>query len=104
MSLTSYRAAPPRVKPVQRFSSEKHQDLLANAFARRAFDPNSFRRRLEPVGQTGHRVQAVCTNANRVWKGLCGSFLSDCDTSHRDPYHSNKPAFQLLKNDPANCP
>jgi hypothetical protein len=71
MSLTSYRAAPPRDKPLLRL----HKKPCRNQWNQRVgapIDPvRSFLRR-----QPGQRpwVRAVCTNANPLWKGLAAGF------------------------------
>src|SRR6266516_6636144 len=70
MSLTSYRAAPPRVKPCAPF--EKPDWKRNRPTPRRQPNrPKGFLRR-----QPGHRqrVRGVCINAHLLWKGQKAGF------------------------------
>ena len=67
MSLTSYRAAPPRDKPLRAFE----KTLRRNELGPRPRAPINPVRRL-PEKATPSKcpwVRAVCTNAKRLWKG-----------------------------------
>ncbi len=70
MSLTSYRAAPPRVKPLQAFaktgSGENYPDRGAANEAALPVAPERFPRRRPWPRPT---VRGVCTNADRIWEG-----------------------------------
>src|SRR5436305_14478567 len=65
MSLTSYRAAPPRVKPFYA-PSRAGPETNRPTRRRRPKRPKGFLRR-----QPGHRqrVRGVCINASLLWKG-----------------------------------
>jgi hypothetical protein len=66
MSLTSYRAAPPRDKPLRAFLKTEPETNLANARGRRSVRSGGFLRRRP--GQCPW-VRGVCTNARPLWKG-----------------------------------
>src|SRR5664279_5841385 len=74
MSLTSYRAAPPRDKPL-RALPENQTDQ-----GQRLWAPIKSVRRLPEKASPGECpwVRAVCTNAGRLWKGpwdcICGFY------------------------------
>src|ERR1700719_1006039 len=87
MSLTSYRAAPPRDKPLRALgeSSKRSKDAACRAKIRL----EGFLRR-QP-GANADRVRAVCTNAALLWKGFRSRFFRFYDT-------------QFVRKRPQTCP
>lgn len=82
MSLTSYRAAPPRVKPLRAFVKMPGTMGQGRRGSRGLLLPS---RRLPWKATPGQarRVRAVCTNPNRLWKGLRGGFFRLYDSRER---------------------
>src|SRR5262249_36394222 len=78
MSLTSYRAAPPRDKAVARLDRKEGNGKQRPRGARRSLHPNSVLRR-HPRGRQARRVRAVCTNDDALWKGSWRGFFQFCD-------------------------
>ena len=82
MSLTSYRAAPPRDKPLRAFSKTDAETNLAQ----RPRAPINPVRRLPEKATLGKCpwVRAVCTNAHPLWKGPRAIFSGfyDGQTTH----------------------
>ena len=69
MSLTSYRAAPPRDKPVRTFKNDRRQ------FNAKGVVPT------RPEAREGYQgkapvVPGVCTNDTPLWKGLRAIFFT----------------------------
>lgn len=80
MSLTSYRAAPPRVKPLRAFAKMPETVGQGRRGSRGLLLPSQRLPWKATPGQA-HRVRAVCTNPNRLWKGLRGGFFRLYDRS-----------------------
>src|SRR5882757_6021032 len=70
MSLTSYRAAPPRDKPLRAFEKPKRNE--SGQRPRAPIDRSGGFLRRQP-GQSPW-VRGVCTNARLLWKGLQAIF------------------------------
>src|ERR1700757_3693510 len=82
MSLTSYRAAPPRDKPFARLCEKTGGETgLANAAAA-PIPPSPRLPEKATRGPCGRRVRAVCTNADPLWKGCRAAFFRFYDSHH----------------------
>src|SRR3982074_390255 len=96
MSLTSYRAAPPRDKPLRAL----REPVTIRGFPTRLSAPNipSVRlpekatRGLKPVGCEG-----VCTNAGLLWKGSRRRFFRFCDKRPRPNPPTDDPSQNYRK-------
>jgi hypothetical protein len=80
MSLTSYRAAPPRVKPLHRLLKAGPEVNRPTRVRRRSIPSGGFLRR-QP-GQS-HRVRGVCINVALLWKGARARFCRFYDSKTR---------------------
>ena len=72
MSLTSYRAAPPRDKPLRALGESLFETGKRRGLPRH-IRPEGFLRR--HPGANADRVRAVCTNAAPLWKGFRARFF-----------------------------
>src|SRR6201995_2279126 len=72
MSLTSYRAAPPRDKPVGALGESLLETGKRRGLPRQTVSKGFLRRQ---PGANADRVRAVCTNAAPLWKGFGARFF-----------------------------
>src|ERR1700755_1804881 len=79
MSLTSYRAAPPRDKPLRALEESLLETGKRRGLPRQTVS-KGFLRRLP--GANADRVRAVCTNADPLWKGFASAFFRFYDTQN----------------------
>src|SRR5581483_4968357 len=75
MSLTSYRAAPPRDKPCRLLSGSGVRERASDSRADRSLDLP------EKAIPSGHArgVRALCINQELVWEGFWPVFFRFCD-------------------------
>src|SRR4029453_513102 len=88
MSLTSYRAAPPRVKPLRCLRKTGPEVNRATRVRRRSILSGGFLRR-QP-GQS-HRVRGVCINLTLLWKGARPPFCRFYDSKNEGLERQNRP-------------
>jgi hypothetical protein len=93
MSLTSYRAAPPRVKPLHRLLKAGPEVNRPTRVRRRSIPSGGFLRR-QP-GQS-HRVRGVCINVALLWKGARTRFYRFYDSKIEGLERQNRPLEPLL--------
>ena len=98
MSLTSYRAAPPRDKPL-RALGESLFETVERRGCRAKIRPEGFLRR-QP-GANADRVRAVCTNAALLWKGFGVRFFRFYDTKTMRKAPETRGSCQMFRKGPA---
>ena len=77
MSLTSYRAAPPRDKPLRALGESISETGKRRGLPRQIRLEGFLRRR---PGANADRVRAVCTNADPLWKVFWARFFRFYDS------------------------
>src|SRR4029453_13902505 len=97
MSLTSYRAAPPRVKPLRCLRKTGPEVNRPTRVRRRSIPSGGFLRR-QP-GQS-HRVRGVCINVPLLWKGARPPFCRFYDSKNEGLERQTRPLERLLQETP----
>ncbi len=97
MSLTSYRAAPPRDKPLRALGESSKRGVRRGLPRQNRLE--GFLRR--HPGANADRVRAVCTNADPLWKGFRDRFFRFYDSEFVRKRPQTRRSCQKFRKGPA---